>query len=223
MCRNDDTPSAKVIPKYLKRASSSEDSATDCAEELHNSKKAREFQITQLVAGAPESKSIRKVRKPTVTFSSEIDVFEISRPTVEEKKYMHMTREDQKLIILEISDALRRFASYEQQQQQQGHCSCDEHENDLKELGLERIVEQQCSDRIDRVKSAICVILQHQRHSQQSRNASEKQQTHAMTESWLQKHYRPFSQLSAKLARSRGLRDQEMAPSLFPRQIIMAR
>mmetsp|Transcript_9535 Transcript_9535/g.28445 ORF Transcript_9535/g.28445 Transcript_9535/m.28445 type:complete len:220 (+) Transcript_9535:313-972(+) len=219
MCRNDDNCPSMSVPS-LKRASL-EDSETGCAEELPSSKKARELQITQGVEEAPAFNITCKARKSTVTFSLKDDVFEISQPTIEEKKYMHMSREDQHTILLEISDALRRFASYEQEQDE-GLCAFDQYENDIMELGLERIVEQQSSDRIQRVKSAICVILQHQRQSQ-LRHPSKKQQAYTMSESWLQKHYRPFSQLSAKLARSRGLLDQEMAPSLFPRQIVMSR
>ena len=134
---------------------------------------------------------------------------------------MHMSKEDQKTILLEVSDGLRRFELYEQQQKEDLHTDY-QYDKSIEELGLERIVEQQNSERLKRVKSAICVILKRQRQSQLFKSFK-KQQMQKINESWLQKHYRPFSELSAKLARNRGLRDQEMAPSHFPMQIVMSR
>lgn len=226
-----------VVANYLKRASSCEDSATQEREELHNSKKTRESELldpttTTTTRLSANSSNSNNTRKPTVTFSSTNDVFEISRPTREEKKYMHMSQGDQHQILLEISEALRR----EQQQQEAfysytgDHHHCDNNNNNtIEELCLERIVEQQSSDRLERVKSGVCVILQRQRtqsqrfESSSSTNTKRQQAQLLLDESWLQKHYRPFSEVSSKLARSRGLRDQEMAPSLFPRLIVMSR
>lgn len=227
-----------VVANYLKRASSCEDSATQEREELHNSKKTRESELldpttTTTTRLSANSSNSNNTRKPTVTFSSTNDVFEISRPTREEKKYMHMSQGDQHQILLEISEALRR----EQQQQEafysytgdHHHCDNNNNNNTIEELCLERIVEQQSSDRLERVKSGVCVILQRQRtqsqrfESSSSTNTKRQQAQLLLDESWLQKHYRPFSEVSSKLARSRGLRDQEMAPSLFPRLIVMSR
>lgn len=210
-----------VIVKSLKRASSNEDCATQGREELCNNKKRGEFKILDRTSRISGITSNNNTRESTVTFSSKNDVFEISRPTKKENQNMHMSKEDQKTILLEVSDGLRRFELYEQQQKEDLHTDY-QYDKSIEELGLERIVEQQNSERLKRVKSAICVILKRQRQSQLFKSFK-KQQMQKINESWLQKHYRPFSELSAKLARNRGLRDQEMAPSHFPMQIVMSR
>lgn len=235
------------VANYLKRASSCEDSSTykESEEEVHNNKKAREVERVVPQRASRRTRTSTNKNKLTVTFSTKNDVFEISRLNQREKNDVHMSKEDQNLILREILDAMRSFDSSSEQQQQQGmiygNVDCrNDNDYDIKELGLERILEQQNSDRLERVKSAICVILQRQRQSQlqlQSQSQSQllksfsttprekenQTQTININELWLKKHYRPFSELSAKLARSRGLRDQEMAPSLIPRKIVMSR
>ena len=42
-------------------------------------------------------------------------------------------------------------------------------------------------------------------------------------EDWLRSEYRPFSEAAAEIARARGLRDEEVAPSLAPRLNLMIR
>ncbi|VEU41080.1 unnamed protein product [Pseudo-nitzschia multistriata] len=204
-----------LMTNSLAQTASDEGCATRPREDLLDSKKIRDF------PGRQVSSIKHNIRKPTVTFSSKNDVFEIPRPTNEEKKYMHMSSEDQRKTIVEIADALRRLESYERKQNEASYYADETQHDDkmIEELGLERIVEQQRSDRLDRVKSAIFVILQRQRQSKILQSSKKLN----IDEQWLKEHYRPFSELAAKLARSRGLRDEEMAPSLFPRLIVMAR
>lgn len=205
---------------YLKRASSSFDErATKYESGVHNSKKAREVKITSVPTTRTPKNNNRK-EKLIVTFSSKDDIFEITRYTKEEKNEMHMSKEDQRLILREISNAIRRFDCDMPQQHESIHDD-DSNNKCIEDLGLERIVEQQDSGRMKRVKSAICVILQRQRQSKLFKSSKNQMQT--INEVWLEKHYRPFSKISANLARNRGLRDQEMAPYLFPRKIVMLR
>jgi len=196
--------STVAVVDYLKRDSSFEQSAPEYETEVHNSKKARVAETADARTGA--SKNNTRNEKLNVTFSSSNDVFEITRRTDEEKNDMHMSKEDQRFIIRGIVNDIRRF-------------DCDEQL--IEERGLERLVEQQASERIERVKSAICVILQRQRQSKLFYTT--KKQIQIINEGWLEKHYRPFSKVSANLARTRGLRDQERAPSFYPRKIIMSR
>lgn len=205
-----------VVVNYLKRNSSFED--CDSKEEIpvHSSKKARELKASDVIV----VRNKKRTRKSIVRFASETEVFEITRPTKEEKKDMHMSKQDQTSIILEVTETLRRLQC-NQQSQPEGPFLHDERDRIIEEMGIERIVEQQNPDRIDRVKSAVSVVLQHQ-HRSKFFNAQENQ-SEIINEAWLEKHYRQFSKHAAELARSRGLRDQEMAPSLYPRRIVMAR
>jgi len=197
--------STMAVVEYLKRDSSFDDEyATKFKVNVHNSKKTRIIDnVSALTRRAKQSKTNRK---RTVTFSSKSDVFEIARRTREEKKDMHMSPEDQRLIIRDISIVVSRFKRDEQL---------------IEDLGLDRIVEQQDPKRMERVKSAIFAILQRQRQSKLF--PSSKKSTQSLTEVWLEKYYRPSSKLSANLARSRGLQDQETTPFLCPRKIVMAR
>lgn len=220
--------STMAAVNYLKRASSSFDEhVTSYEAEVHNSKKAREFKPTvmAITSRTPNNNNNynnnHRKEKLIVTFSSKDDIFEITRPTKEEKNDMHMSKEDQRLILREISNAIRRFDRDEPQRDDNIHDD-DSNNKCIEDLGLERIVEQQDSGRMKRVKSAICVILQRQRQSKLFQ-ASENPTKKTINEGWLEKHYRPFSKISANLARNRGLRDQEVAPYLFPRKIVMSR
>jgi len=207
---------------YLKRASSSFDErVTKYEAEVHNNKKAKDVKTTGMPTTSRTPNNNNRKEKLIVTFSSKDVIFEITRPTKEEKNDMHMSKEDQRLILREISNAIRRFDCDEPQQHDNIHDD-DSNNKCIEDLGLERIVEQQDSGRMKRVKSAICVILQRQRQSKLFQ-LSENPMQQTINEGWLEKHYRPFSKISANLARNRGLRDQEMAPYLFPRKIVMSR
>ena len=203
-----------AVGNYLKRSSSFE-SFQDCLPQ-------NEAGINKTTRDDPEKSPNTNQRKgkKRVRFSTERnEIFEITRPTRAEKLDMHMSKEDQKLIIREISNAIRRFDKEDRPQQ-------NDHKF-IQELGIERILQQQEAARIDRVKSGIGVILQRQRQAKLFRRSqlfySAPEETQIINESWLEKHYRPFSKVSSELARSRGLEDQEMAPYLFPRKIVMAR
>ena len=196
--------STVAVDSCLKGASSFQELATKYDVGVLNSKSANEVLTAR--AAVTTQKNDDKNKRLCVTFSAKTDVFEISRPTQEEKIEMHMSKEDQKLIIREISTAMRRF---------------DLDESYIGDLGLEKIIEQQDLERTKRIKSAICVILQRQRQSRIF-DAS-KDQIQILNDLWLEKHYRPFSKVSADLARSRGLQDQEKSPYLFPRKIVMSR
>jgi len=213
-----ENPSSTLdVVNYLKRPSSFEECDTTCEVEVRNIKETREEENTNTTIETP-TKNNRNA-KLTVTFSSKNDVFEITSPTKEEKNDMHMSREDQRLIIREISNAIRRSDRSELQQLQCIHDD-DVERKRIEDLCLERILEQQDSERTERVKSAICIILQRQRQSKLFHSPEKQLQ---INEVWLEKHYRPFSKISAHLARSRGIRDQEMAPYLSPRKIVMSR
>lgn len=249
------SPTMTTVINYLKRASSSEDCAASKEEEaekeeVHNNKKAREVETTTTNNSNRNNSNSNKL---TVTFSSKNDeVFEIARRTKEEKSDMHMTREDQDLILRDIVEAMRRFNNNnnndsDNHSDKNNDNNDNDNYNNIKKLGLEGIMEQQDSDRIERVKSAVCVILKRQRKlksqllllksitlsatNNKNNNMHKNKNMHNnnnisqinINESWLKKHYRPFSELSAKLARNRGLRDQEMAPSPIPRKIVMSR
>mmetsp|Transcript_28101 Transcript_28101/g.58383 ORF Transcript_28101/g.58383 Transcript_28101/m.58383 type:complete len:248 (+) Transcript_28101:164-907(+) len=246
-----------AVANHLKRSSSCEDVVCTCEQDVHNNKKARE-QNDESTTTATTTTTLGG--RAFVRFSSKNDVFEISRPTKEERNDMHMSSADQNLILREIIDGIRRLDSYHDQQQQQyphegigcdfamdwdygssnSRSSSNNNNNTesnntcIEDLGLERILEQQDADRIKRMRSAIFVILQRQKQSRRllrgnrnpfSRGNGEtpKQQPSSISEHWLEKHYRPYSKVSAKLARNRALRDQELAPSLFPRKMVMAR
>jgi len=202
---------------YSKRNSCFEESAATPEVEAHNSKKTEEE--TQSIPTIIR-KNKNMDRKLSVTFSTKNDIYEISRRTKEEKVDMHMSREDQKLIIQEMSNAMHRYY-FEEQNQLKGVYVDDSNRKCIEDLGLERIIEQQDAGRIKRMKSAVYVILQRQRKSRLF-DSCEKE-TKSIDENWLQKHYRPLSKTSANLARSRGIRDQEMSPYLFPRKNVMVR
>ena len=196
--------STMAVVEYLKRDSSFERCATKSKEEVHNIKKFKGMHHSK--TSTVEQENTKRNRQLTVTFSLKNDVFEIGRRTSEEKNDMHMSPEDQRLIIREISNAMRRF-------------QCDD--QFTADFGLDRIIEQQDPERILRVKSAILAVLQRQRQSKLF--PSSKKATQIINEVWLEKHYRPFSKISANLARSRGLEDQEFVPFLSPRKIVMSR
>jgi len=212
------------VGNYLKRSSSFEGCATESEAGAHNSKKAREENTPD--TPAKSKKSNKRKGNWRVRFSlSENKVFEVERPTREEKINMHMTKEDQRGIIEEVSNAIRR-ADRDDLQQHNGADDSDSNKF-IEELGIERILQQQEIERTTRVKSAICVILQRQLQARLFRRSqffyTSTEQTKIIDENWLEKHYRPFSKKSSDLARSRGLQDQEMAPYLFPRKIVMSR
>eukprot|EP00533_Pseudo-nitzschia_delicatissima_P012824 CAMPEP_0197282992 /NCGR_PEP_ID=MMETSP1432-20130617/24705_1 /TAXON_ID=44447 /ORGANISM="Pseudo-nitzschia delicatissima, Strain UNC1205" /LENGTH=248 /DNA_ID=CAMNT_0042749973 /DNA_START=51 /DNA_END=797 /DNA_ORIENTATION=- len=235
------------VGNHLKR--SSLDSVTITTEAgVHYIQPSREENAVSAQNNTAKGK-LRRVR-----FSSENEVFEITRPTRDEKIDMHMTREDQKLIIREISNAIHRLG---REDSKNGANDSDSNQY-IEELGIERILQQQQSQRIERVRSAIFIILQRQRQAklfrkskiQQSQRiervrsaifiilqrqrqaklfrkskiySSPRETTQIISEGWLEKHYRPFSKVSSELARNRGLQDEETAPYLFPRRIVMAR
>mmetsp|Transcript_4361 Transcript_4361/g.9096 ORF Transcript_4361/g.9096 Transcript_4361/m.9096 type:complete len:213 (-) Transcript_4361:156-794(-) len=199
------------VGNHLKR--SSLDSVTITTEAgVHYIQPSREENAVSAQNNTAKGK-LRRVR-----FSSENEVFEITRPTRDEKIDMHMTREDQKLIIREISNAIHRLG---REDSKNGANDSDSNQY-IEELGIERILQQQQSQRIERVRSAIFIILQRQRQAKLFRK-SKIETTQIITEGWLEKHYRPFSKVSSELARNRGLQDEETAPYLFPRRIVMAR
>jgi len=195
--------STMAVVEYLKRDSSFEECATKSKVETDNMKTAGRHNLN---ISTFKPKNWKRKEKLNVTFSFKNDVFEIARRTSEEKHDMHMSPEDQRLIIREITNAM-------------GRLKCDK--RFIEDLGLDRIVEQQDHQRMVRVKSAILAVLQRQRQSK--RSPSSKKETQTINEVWLEKHYRPFSKVSANLARSRGLEDQEKVPFFTPRKIIMSR
>ena len=204
------------VGNHLKR--SSLDSVTITTEAgVHYIQPSREENAVSAQNNTAKGK-LRRVR-----FSSENEVFEITRPTRDEKIDMHMTREDQKLIIREISNAIHRLG---REDSKNGANDSDSNQY-IEELGIERILQQQQSQRIERVRSAIFIILQRQRQAKLFRKSkiysSPRETTQIISEGWLEKHYRPFSKVSSELARNRGLQDEETAPYLFPRRIVMAR
>ncbi len=210
-----------AVGNNLKRSSSFDDCVTMTEDGIHYTKKAREANVD---VSAASPKNNERKEKLSVRFSSENEVFEITRPTQEEKLDMHMSKEDQKLIIQEISDAIHNVHKDNMYSQ---NLADDSDNKFIQELGIQRILQQQEAARIDRVKSAIFVILQRQRQAKLFRRSklfySAQESTQVISESWLEKHYRPFSKVSSELARSRGLEDQETAPYLFPRKIVMVR
>ena len=195
--------SSMAVVEYFNRDSSFEECATKSKVEIDNTK-AKGIDKPPISTIKPEDRKRKK--KLSVTFSFKNDIFEIARHTSEEKNDMHMSQEDQRLIIREITNAMSRF-------------KCDE--QFIEDLGLDRIVEQQNPQRMVRVKSAILAVLQQQRQSKCF--SSSKKETQTIDEVWLEKHYRPFSKVSANLARSRGLEDQELVPFFTPRKILMSR
>ena len=200
------------VGNHLKR--SSLDSVTITTEAgVHYIQPSREENAVSAQNNTAKGK-LRRVR-----FSSENEVFEITRPTRDEKIDMHMTREDQKLIIREISNAIHRLG---REDSKNGANDSDSNQY-IEELGIERILQQQQSQRIERVRSAIFIILQRQRQAKLFRKSKIRETTQIISEGWLEKHYRPFSKVSSELARNRGLQDEETAPYLFPRRIVMAR
>jgi len=210
-----------AVGNNLKRSSSFQDCVTMTEDGIHYTKKAREAAVD---ASAVSPKTNERKEKLRVRFSSENEVFEITRPTREEKHDMHMSKEDQKLIIRKISNAIHNLRKDDMYSRNSG----DDSDNQfIQDLGIQRILQQQEAARIDRVKSAIFVILQRQRQARLFRRSklyySAQENTQVISEGWLEKHYRPFSKVSSELARSRGLEDQETAPYLFPRKIVMAR
>jgi hypothetical protein len=137
---------------------------------------------------------------------------------------MHMTKEDQRIIIQEISDAIRRCNSDDLLPPHDG----DDSDNKfIEEKGIQRILQQQELARVNRVRNAKNAILQRQQQSKLFRRSQmyyfPTEHREIINESWLEKHYRPFSKVSSDLARSRGLEDQEMAPYLTPRKMFMVR
>ena len=168
------------------------------------SKRAKDV-LTGSVAVTTTRTNDDKNKTLRVSFSEYADVFEVPYPTKKEKKSMYMNKEDQKLILREVVTAMRRFHDLD--------------ESSIEDLGLEWIVENQGVERKKRMKSAIDVVLQRQRQFRILNPSKSK----ILNDLWLDKHYRPFSKVSASLARSRGLRDQEKSPYFFPRRNAMSR
>lgn len=191
-----------AVVEYLKRDSSFEECATKSKVEVYNMNGLTEIQRLNNSTNKPKIRN----RRLTVTFSVKNDVFEIARRNSEEKNDMHMSPEDQRLIIREITKAMRQF-------------ECDE--ESFKDLGINRLVEQQDPKRIARVRSAILAVLQRQRQSKLFPSSNKMTQT--INEVWLEKHYRSYSKISANLARNRGLEDQELVPFYTPRKLVMSR
>lgn len=213
---------------YLKRSSSFDDCAIEAEVDAHSSKKARERTPEEsLISQKPNKQkknSNKQERKSRVRFSSKNEVIEIAPRTREEKLEMHMTKEEQRLIMQEITEAVRRFDRHNLKQQVGGE---DSENTVISELGIERILQQQEVTRIIRVRNAKIAILQRQRQIKIFKRSKlfcgPTEQTKTIDENWLEKYYRPFSKISSELAHSRGLEDQEMAPYLTPRQMIMSR
>ncbi len=213
---------------YLKRSSSFDDRAIEAEVDAHSSKKAGEkLSEEPIISQKPnrqKKSSNKRERNSRVRFSSKNEVIEIAPRTREEKLEMHMTKEEQRLIMQEITEGVRRFDRHNLKQQVGG----DDSENTvISELGIERILQQQEATRINRVRNAKRVILQRQRQIKLFKRSQlfcgPTERTKAIDDNWLEKYYRPFSKVSSELAHSRGLEDQEMAPYLTPRQIIMSR
>lgn len=201
----------KGTSPYHKRASKYE-------VEIRNVMMTRESELLNRTSTRTTDNKNSRNGKRTVTFSSKIDVFEVERPTIVEKLDMHMSKADQQAILREISSTIRQLAF---ENQFQGVYDDERNNALLEELCLKRIIDQQGPERINRIKSALCVILRRQKQHRLS-NSSEKE-TLTINEAWLEKHYRPYSKVSANLARGRGLRDQEVAPFLCPRKNVMSR
>lgn len=195
--------STMTVVEYLKRDSSFEECATKSKLDDHNMKS---IGVDHSNDSSIEEEITKRNRQLTVTFSLQNDVFEIARRTSEEKSDMHMSAEEQRLIIRDISIAMRRVKGDDQF---------------IADFGLNRLIEQQDPERLLRVKSAIIAVLQQQRQTKLF--PSSRKGTQTINEVWLEKYYRPFSKASANLARSRGLEDQEFVPFFTPRKIVMVR
>jgi hypothetical protein len=154
------------------------------------------------------------IKPGTVRFSTDSQIFEIPNRAClsqEELNDVHMSREDQRRIYQEIGDILRsekRGAAFDGAKFPSS--SPKEHHEEDEEglLGLETLLEQRGSGRSERMKTAISVIVGRQSN---------------IDESWLQQHYRPLSDVSAKLARQRGIRDHEKTTLTTPSQIVVSR
>jgi len=159
------------VATYTKGTSPYQKFASKYDVEIRNVMTTRESEpLNRTTTRTTDNKNSR-IGKRTVTFSSKIDVFEITRPTIVEKLDMHMSRADQQAILREISSTIRKIAF---DNQFEGVYN-DEHNNKLlDELCLKRIVDQQGPERINRIKSALCVILRRQQQHRLS-NSSEKE------------------------------------------------
>lgn len=160
-----------------------------------------------------DSLSCATTKPMTVRFSTDSQIFEIpSRACLSQQEMndVHMSREDQRRIYQEIAEILRAVkAGSDFEDVSLSSCSSMDNEEDGEGLrGLEPLLEQRGSGRSERMKTAISVILSRQRN---------------IDESWLKQHYRPLSDVSAKLARQRGIRDHEKTFSTIPSQIVMSR
>ena len=215
------------VGNYLKPSCSFDDRAVEAPVDLHSSKNARDKTSEQhLISQKPnkQKRNSNKRERSRVRFSSKNEVIEIAPRTREEKLEMHMTREDQRIIMTEVTEAIRQFDTKNRKPQVGGE---DSENTVISELGIERILQQQDATRINRVRNAKSVILQRQRQAKLFKRSQlfygPTEQTKAIDDNWLEKHYRPFSKVSSELAHNRGLEDQEMAPYLIPRQMIMSR
>lgn len=216
------------VGNYLKRSSSFDDRTIEAEVDIHSSKKAREETSEVPIISQEQNKEKKKSNKrkgnSRVRFSSKNEVFEIAARTREEKLEMHMTKEDQRLIIQEVTEAIHRFDSDNLEPEIGGE---DSENTAIAELGIERILQQQEPSRMNRVRCAKSVILERQRQAKLFKRSQlfygTSEQTQVINESWLEKHYRPFSKMASELAHNRGLEDQELAPYLIPRKMIILR
>lgn len=173
--------------------------------EFVNRKKAREIDSSLLFA---------KAKPPTIRFAADSQIFEIpSRMCLSKQELndVYMNREDQNRIYNEIAEIIRAVKAGEVGDVDdvcKVSASTVEENDDDGLRGLETILEQRGSDRSERLKTAIAIVVLGQQN---------------IDESWLEQHYRPLSDLSARLARQRAIRDHENSSSIFPRQIVMSR
>jgi hypothetical protein len=177
-----------------------------CLSSKSERKKAREV----------DSLSFTRTKQVAVRFSTDSQIFEIpSRACLSQQEMndVYMSREDQRRIYQEIAEILRAVKSGADFDDSKFSTSAlspsmiDEEDGEGLR-GLESLLEQRGSGRSERMKTAISVIVLRQRN---------------IDESWLVQHYRPLSDVSAKLARQRGIRDYENTFSTIPSNIVMSR
>lgn len=124
----------------------------------------------------------------------------------QELRDIYLSKEEQKKICRDIVSMVA--AVMEEQNHEEHLCDVDTEEDD-RMRGLELFTHRDV-ERTRRMKRAISAVLR-------------RQMTGKIDEGWLLIAYRPFSKAATALAYKRGLRDQELAPSPVPRQVVMVR